>query len=66
MNVRYLVDLNPEERGALTELTRKGTPSARTLKRAQILLMSDEGRTLERARTKLARAYPLNRSESLC
>lgn len=44
MNVRYLVDLKPEERGALTELTRKGTPSARTVKRAQILLMSDEGR----------------------
>lgn len=40
-NVRYLVELEPEEREALDALTRRGKPSARTVKRALILLMTD-------------------------
>src|SRR5262245_51480225 len=41
MNVRYIVDLSEAERGELCELTRKGTASARRVKRANILLMAD-------------------------
>jgi transposase len=43
MNVRYLIELSEDERTTLTELTRRGTPSARSVKRAQILLMADQG-----------------------
>jgi transposase len=39
----YRVDLTSEERKELQELTRKGTVSARKMKRAQILLKADEG-----------------------
>lgn len=44
MNVRYLVELTEEERGELRELTQKGKPSARKVKRANILLMADRRR----------------------
>jgi transposase len=41
MNVRYLVELTDAERQHLVEFTRKGKPSARKVRRAQILLMAD-------------------------
>jgi transposase len=40
---RYLVNLPDEEREMLLDLTRKGTLSARKMKRAQILLQADQG-----------------------
>ena len=44
---RYLVQLTAEERERLRGLTRKGKPSARTVRRAQTLWLADEGRTDE-------------------
>jgi len=41
----YVVRLNDEERHALNTLLRKGHAKARTLTRARILLLSDEGKT---------------------
>jgi len=41
MNIRYIVELSEEEKDELTHLTCKGKVSARMLKRANILLMSD-------------------------
>lgn len=43
MNVRYIVDLDDRERKELLELTSKGRPGVRKVKRAQILLVSDDG-----------------------
>lgn len=40
---KYIVELTPEERQELRQLTDKGTVKARTMKRAQILLKADEG-----------------------
>jgi transposase len=40
----YLVKLPDEERAALIALTRKGTIAARTLARAHILRLADEGK----------------------
>lgn len=40
---RYVVQLSSEEQLRLRELTRKGQVAARTLTRAHILLLSDEG-----------------------
>ena len=40
---KYFVELEPVEREAVLELTRKGELSARKMKRAQILLKADEG-----------------------
>jgi hypothetical protein len=36
MNPIYIVDLTDEERGQLIEMTRRGAPGARKMKRAQI------------------------------
>ena len=47
MNVKYIVKLTKEERNSLLELMRGGKPGARKMKRAQILLMADEGATTE-------------------
>ena len=47
MNVRWVVSLADWEREQLLELTRKGNISARKMKRAQILLMTDDGATDE-------------------
>jgi transposase len=47
MAKRYVVRLEAEERERLRLLTRKGKPSARTVRRAQTLLLADEGRTDE-------------------
>jgi transposase len=44
---RYRVALTDEERARLRDLTRKGTASARMVRRAQTLLLADEGRTDE-------------------
>lgn len=41
----YIVSLTDEARAALQDLTRRGTTSARSIKRAWILLKSDEGWT---------------------
>ena len=45
MTKKYIVDLSLEEREQLLELIRKGRPSARKVKRANILLLSDAGKT---------------------
>ena len=45
MKKRYLVDLSEQERNTLLALTQKGQPRARTVRRAQILLLADENRT---------------------
>jgi len=42
MNIKYVVDLTEEERICLLELTRRGKPGARKVKRALILLKADE------------------------
>ena len=43
MNIRYRVDLTPEESGQLRELVSKGNPGARKVKRAQVLLAAAAG-----------------------
>ncbi len=43
----YVVELTKEEKTELLELTRKGKVSARKLKRANILLQADKGKTDE-------------------
>ena len=54
----YIVDLTDSERKILIVLTRGGQTRARKLKRAQILLMSDEGHTDE----EIANALPTGTS----
>lgn len=44
MRKKYIVDLTPEERGRLVELTQKGQQSARKIRRANILLLADAGK----------------------
>jgi transposase len=41
----YRVDLSEPERAALLELTQKGNPAARRVRRAHILLLANEGKT---------------------
>jgi transposase len=41
VNIKYLVELTPDERTQLQEITSKGRQPARILKRANILLMAD-------------------------
>ena len=43
----YRVALTDEERERLRALTRRGKPAARTVRRAQVLLLADQGRTDE-------------------
>lgn len=40
---RYVVTLSPDERGHLDALTKAGKRSARTITRARILLLADQG-----------------------
>ena len=47
MAKRWLVALADEEREQLRTLTRQGKPAARTVRRAQVLLLADEGQTDE-------------------
>jgi transposase len=42
VNVRHIVELTEQERNELIELTRSGSPSARKVRRANILLMADQ------------------------
>jgi transposase len=42
---RYIVDLTSEERASLEAITRKGKAAARSIRRAQTLLLADEGLT---------------------
>lgn len=44
MAKRYIVDLTQVERDTLIELTRKGKLGARKVKRANILLLADQGK----------------------
>lgn len=50
---KYIVQLPPEERSALEDLTRKGSASARRIKRALVLLAADEGDTDEQIAKKV-------------
>jgi len=45
MTKKYIVDLTKDEKEALVELTRKGKPGARKIKRANILLLAHDGKT---------------------
>jgi transposase len=45
MAKRYIVSLSEAERTALGALLQKGTASVRKIRRAQVLLLADEGRT---------------------
>jgi transposase len=47
MAKRYVVRLTEDERERLRALTRQGKPAARTVRRAQILLLADQGQTDE-------------------
>ena len=47
MNVRYIVELTPEERESLHELVRGGQERVRRVKRAQILLAAERRETDE-------------------
>ena len=47
MAKRWRVALADEERERLRTLTRQGKPAARTVRRAQVLLLADEGQTDE-------------------
>ncbi len=47
MRKKYVVRLSDDERSQLRALLRKGTVSARTLTRAHVLLLADEGQTDE-------------------
>jgi transposase len=58
MNVRYRVELEQSERQQLLELTRGGTLGVRKIKRAQILLMADVGKT----DAEIAEALPVGTS----
>lgn len=45
MAKRYIVDLTKDEKEQLVELTRKGRPGARKIKRANMLLLAAAGKT---------------------
>lgn len=47
MAKRYIIDLNQVEQETLIELTKKGRPGARKVKRANILLLANQGKTDE-------------------
>lgn len=44
MAKKYIVDLSKAEKAELVELTQKGRPGARKIKRANILLLADAGK----------------------
>ena len=44
MNIKYVVELSEDERDTLKALMSKGKESARKLKRAQLLLLADDGK----------------------
>jgi transposase len=53
MAKRYIIDLSQDEKDTLVELTRKGRPGARKVKRANILLLADQGKNDEEVVTLL-------------
>jgi transposase len=53
LNKKYVVELSPEERVDLEALTRKGTASARRMKRALVLLAASDGDTDEEIAAKV-------------
>ena len=53
MAKRYIIDLTQVEKESLIELTRKGKPGARKVKRANILLLADQGKKDEEISTTL-------------
>lgn len=53
MTVKYIVNLSDEERSLLWDITSKGKTTGRIVKRAQILLLADEGHPDETIATML-------------
>ncbi len=53
MAVKYIVNLSDEERSSLWDITSKGKTTGRIVKRAQILLLADEGHPDETIATML-------------
>ncbi len=53
MAVKYIVNLSDEERASLWQITSKGKTTGRIVKRAQILLLADEGHPDETIATML-------------
>jgi transposase len=53
---KYVVNLSEQEEKQLRELTRKGKTGARRLRRAHVLLLTDEGRTDEEVASALGTA----------
>ena len=53
MAVKYIVNLSAQERSSLWEITSKGKTTGRIVKRAQILLLADEGHPDETIATML-------------
>lgn len=53
MAKRYIIDLAQDEKETLVELTKKGRPGARKVKRANILLLADQGKKDEEIVTTL-------------
>lgn len=53
MAKKYIIDLNQVEKETLIELTRKGRPGARKVKRANILLLANQGKKDEEIVTTL-------------
>jgi transposase len=45
MRIKYIINLNADERRDLEQMTRKGESAVRRIKRAQILLQASEGKT---------------------
>lgn len=54
----YHVNLTDAEREQLTQLVRKGRPSARKVTRARILMLADAGKTDEEIRAALQTSVP--------
>ena len=54
----YTVSLNDDERDHLRQLTSKGQTKARRLKRAQILLLADQGKTDQQIKDALSVSIP--------
>jgi len=55
----HVVELTDEERETLRALTRKGKAQARRLRRAQVLLLADQGQTDEAIRAALSVSLPM-------
>ena len=50
MAKRYIIDLSQVEQETLIELTKKGRPSARKVKRANILLLANQSKKMRKSR----------------